>query len=449
MLELNKIYNKDCLEGLKELDDNSVDLICTDPPYGYNFRGKDWDKGTPKQEIWDECLRVLKAGAFAFVMSAPRQDVQSEMIVKLTRAGFKTKFTPLYWACATGFPKAANIGKLVDKRLGAEREVVGKYKSPEGTCADTPRDNPNPMSLGDRDRQGLADVTSPSTPEAKALDGSYAGFNPKPAVEIILVAMKPLSEKTYVDQALANGKGVTWLDDCRIPYESEDDAEKHQFNMDGAKRGDVLRSENLYGGYEPLQNTQQNQDGRFPANLLVSDDVLNNGNDSKGSHTQELNSKDMNNNVYGKYAQRADIPACNDSGSFSRYFSLDAWAKKNMPCYPFLIVPKASKGEKNEGCNMPIDNSDKYNGKFPSTKVDKLKNVHPTCKPVALMSYLITLGSQEKDLILDPFIGSGTTAIAARTLSRSFIGFELSPEYHKIAEARIKTHLEQKRLWEI
>lgn len=85
--------------------------------------------------------------------------------------------------------------------------------------------------------------------------------------KMVIVAMKPLSEKTYVDQALANGHGITWLDDCRIP----------------AGDGDI-------------------EHGRFPANILVSDDALNDG--------KIYRSKD-----YG------------DVGSFSKYFDLDAWYK--------------------------------------------------------------------------------------------------------------------------
>ena len=50
MLELNKIHNIDALEGLKQLDDNSIDLIATDPPYGYSFMGKDWDKVVVSQD---------------------------------------------------------------------------------------------------------------------------------------------------------------------------------------------------------------------------------------------------------------------------------------------------------------------------------------------------------------------------------------------------------------
>jgi len=85
---MNKIINGDSLKVLKKLEDESVDLVCTDPPYGYSFMNRDWDKAVPALEIWQECLRVLKPGGFCFVMSAPRSDVQSRMMVRLEDAGF-------------------------------------------------------------------------------------------------------------------------------------------------------------------------------------------------------------------------------------------------------------------------------------------------------------------------------------------------------------------------
>ena len=100
------IENGDSLEVLKGLEDNSIDFICTDPPYGYSFMGKQWDKAVPSVEIWQECLRVLKPGAFINVMSAPRSDVLSRMIVNIEDAGFRVDFTPIYWTYASGFPKA-------------------------------------------------------------------------------------------------------------------------------------------------------------------------------------------------------------------------------------------------------------------------------------------------------------------------------------------------------
>lgn len=91
-----RLIQGDCLDALKNIEDDSVDQLATDPSYGYKFMGKDWDKAVPSVEIWKECFRVLKPGAFAFVMSAPRQDVLNQMITNLSKAGFNTNFTSLY-----------------------------------------------------------------------------------------------------------------------------------------------------------------------------------------------------------------------------------------------------------------------------------------------------------------------------------------------------------------
>ena len=86
------------LEALKDFASNSIDTIVTDPPYGIKLMGKSWDVDVPSVGIWKECLRVLKPGAFAFVMSAARQDVLKKMIDSLEQAGFVIGFTSIYWA---------------------------------------------------------------------------------------------------------------------------------------------------------------------------------------------------------------------------------------------------------------------------------------------------------------------------------------------------------------
>jgi DNA modification methylase len=85
------IINEDSLLALKELADDSIDAVITDPPYGYSFMGKDWDKAVPSVDIWRECLRVLKPGGWCMVMSAPRSDVQNAMISRLMEAGFQAR----------------------------------------------------------------------------------------------------------------------------------------------------------------------------------------------------------------------------------------------------------------------------------------------------------------------------------------------------------------------
>ncbi|GAH77604.1 unnamed protein product, partial [marine sediment metagenome] len=171
----------------EELGDESVDLIATDPPYQLStierfgkpdsgekwsvksgvyhrvskgFMGQEWDV-LPPVEVWQECLRVLKPGAFAFIMTTTRQDSLCQILSDLTHAGFQMSFTSIYWTYASGFPKAQNMGKAVDKRLGVEREVVGydkQGKKSEGVMAG---------------HHGWAEGEVPITKGISPLEGSY------------------------------------------------------------------------------------------------------------------------------------------------------------------------------------------------------------------------------------------------------------------------------------
>jgi len=94
----------DSEEVLREYPDESVDCVVCDPPYAIQFMGLDFDKALPSVSLWKQVIRVMKPGAFAFVMSAPRADVLSGMIGQLQKAGFRVDFSPLYWTFASGFP---------------------------------------------------------------------------------------------------------------------------------------------------------------------------------------------------------------------------------------------------------------------------------------------------------------------------------------------------------
>ena len=452
-----QLINGDCLEELKKLDDNSVDLLCTDPPYGYGFMGKHWDtfkeKDSTKSQqvgwmspgmkkdtygmkeffdpIWKECLRVLKPGALAFVMSAPRSDVQTIMSQTLRDAGFDISFTPIYWTYASGFPKAMNIGKMIDKQKGAKREVIGKNPNH--------RESEALYELGFQGGKGDGNIVGGAvSDEAKKLDGSYGGFQPKPAVEVVLVAMKPIEEKGLLAQAQKNGKAVSWFDDCRIPFEEGHEPSDNQSMPDlrdvGKKSKEAIGIDKLsYGQVENAERKEyeQNSDGRFPANMLVSDEVLD---------------------------------------DYSRYFSLDEWFSKNLESlpepvqqtFPFMIVPKASKSEKNEGLDNfdtkqvtgggggvgdYIDDVNSASGKFGSEKAPS-RNIHPTVKPLTLMNYLVVLGSRKGDVVLEPFAGSGTTALACVSQERDYIAIEREEEYYEIAKARLDKVEQPLKMWE-
>jgi site-specific DNA-methyltransferase (adenine-specific) len=190
----------DSAEVLKELKDNSIDLLATDAPYGISMMGKEWDKVLPPKEIWEECYRVLKPGAFIAVMSSPRSDVLYRMIKDLEDAGFDMSFSPILWTYHTGFPKASDTSKMIDKRAGAEREVVGideeRYKRLKNQTEKYI--SPNGLETTNRDFT----ITEPSTDLAKKYEGSKLGFQPKPAVEHIIIGMKPHGSKSYIDNVL-------------------------------------------------------------------------------------------------------------------------------------------------------------------------------------------------------------------------------------------------------
>jgi DNA modification methylase len=452
-----QLINGDCLEELKKLDDNSVDLLCTDPPYGYGFMGKHWDtfkeKDSTKSQqvgwmspgmkkdtygmkeffdpIWKECLRVLKPGALAFVMSAPRSDVQTIMAQTLRDAGFDISFTPIYWTYASGFPKAMNVSKMIDKQKGAKREVIGKNPNH--------RESEALYELGFQGGKGDGNIVGGAvSDEAKKLDGSYGGFQPKPAVEVVLVAMKPIEEKGLLAQALKNGKAVSWFDDCRIPFEEGHEPSDNQSMPDlrdvGKKSKEAIGIDKLsYGQVENAERKEyeQNSDGRFPANLLVSDEALN---------------------------------------DYSKFFSLDSWFEENLKSlpepvqqtFPFMIVPKASKSEKNDGLDNfdtkqttgggggvgdYIDDVNSASGKFGSEKAPS-RNIHPTVKPLTLMNYLVVLGSRKGDVVLEPFAGSGTTALACVSQERDYIAIEREEEYYEIAKARLDKLEQPLKMWD-
>lgn len=406
---INKLVRADCLEFLQRLETESIDEIVTDPPYGLKFLGSAWDRDLPPKAVWEECLRVLKPGGFAFVMSSPRMDLLYRMGQYLESAGFNVGFTPIFWAYASGLTKAKNISKAIDKRA----------------------------------------VT---TKEAKLLDGSYAGLQLKPAVEVIIVVMKPLSEKSYTEQALWNMKGITWLDDCRIPVDD---------GIEPRKKWEELSGKAIYQqpGKGFLKDSKGRDTtlgdyyikGRVPANLLVSDEILDDGKIRTERKRVERIKPGKKSMIRSKKTI-VGVRGFGDSVPFYGYFDLDLWYKeklseipqKTLESYPFVLVRKPTPSEKNKGIINPQKQSNQRGVGVAFSKddtiyqEDRFANMHPTVKPVKLMSYLITMGSRKGDIVLDPYIGSGTTAVAAKMLKRKYIGCDNDKEWLKIAIQRIK-----------
>lgn len=365
-----------------------------------DFMGKDWDKAVPSVEQWEHCYRVLKDGAFMFVQSAPRLDLLGEMERRIRDAGFITSFTPIFWTFATGFPKAQNVAMAID-RAACKLQLTDKLgRKPTFKEFQTAW-----KTFREREHD-------PKSELAQNFDGFYGGFQPKPAVEVIIVAMKPMTEKTYIAQIEANGKGGVWFDKGRIPIKESGEDKRLGGKGDWSTK---KAAENIYNGGYAGERVTSHEDGRFPANLFTQDGMLE---------------------------------------DWSKYFDLDAWFHemiKTLPLehqrvFPFLCVAKPSTAEKEKGLEN-FEGKQRDTGRKPENVGSnnpynrgglKKKNSHPTVKPIQLYSYLIEIGSVEGEIVLDPFVGSGTTAIAAKTSRRKYIGIEMDEYSAAIAEARLK-----------
>ena len=464
---MRQLIRGDNMNILPQIPDGLLDLVVTDPPYAWHFMGREWDKALPSVKCWREHLRVLKPGAFAFVMSGPRMDCLSEMGKRLAEAGFNISFSPIFHCFASGFPKAMSISKAIDRRLGAEREVVvGKtshYQTGKGhsMVGNVDESWPEPYQEGDAAKG--RDVLAPATPEAQALNGSYAGFQPKPSVEVVIVAMKPLAHGMYLDQALDNRKGISWLDDCRIPYDGQQPT--------GSGDRDSWRNMEDRDDRQEHGKNITPPTSRFPANLLVSDNAVDDGRERKSGELLPHHNRAEERNVYGKYsgADWSGKYFGGDSGGFSRYFSLDKWWQerlKKLPVgvrntFPFLVTPKAARNEKWFICRVcdeaaPASRPGRHRGHefhcddcgtdFQEEMREEHGNhkivpnffFHPTQKPVDLMTYLVVLGSRKGDIIGDFFAGTGTTGWAAEASGRSWVMVDSDEDSVKISSARMK-----------
>jgi len=186
----------DCFEKVQEVPADSVDMLNADPPYGYDFMGKDWDKAVIPVKFWKAFYRVLKPGSVSCVMSAPRQDVYLKILKNLRDAGFLIANTPVYWAYAQGFNKGTDIARKIDKRLGVKRKVVGPNPNA--------RPNSQPLySLDGNEKNFLINArmrTVATSDLAKKFEGAWSGFQPKPAHEIIILIKKggkPVNQTTF------------------------------------------------------------------------------------------------------------------------------------------------------------------------------------------------------------------------------------------------------------
>jgi DNA modification methylase len=436
MKSKTKLMLGDNITSLRKLPDNSVDSIVSDPPYGLSFMGKKWDYDVPSVEFWKEVLRVLKPGGHVLSFGGTR--TYHRMVVNIEDAGFEIR-DQIMWLYGSGFPKSHNIGKAVDKLQGNDREVVGREE------------------LKERSTKKVEDASNVFMPrEYNYTKGNspYEGWGTalKPTNEPICVARKPLSEKSVAENVLKWGTGGINIDGCRVGIVGKDDRSA------GKRTCNIFDEVKVSGGIDSPEYIP-NEEGRFPANIILDEiagefldeqsGLLKSGDGKSGKH--KIN---RNGNTDGvckmDMGKSSEAIHYGDKGGASRFFYQAKVSKQErnmgLDCVEGKDKVKFVKGGlkcdncnkwKNSGspcvCDTPNFIEQPFNG-TPN------KNVHPTVKPVALMSYLVRLVTPAGGIVLDPFMGSGSTGIAAQLEGFRFCGMEMDEDYFKIAEARIENY---------
>ena len=382
ILPINQVLHGNSLEVLKTLEDNFVDSIVTDPPYELGFMGKKWDNTgiAYNVDLWKECLRVLKPGGHLLAFGGTR--TYHRMACAIEDAGFEIRDC-IQWLYGSGFPKSHNISKAIDKKLGVEREVIGK-----GTAGKTALGQGSGWNKTYNPHE--YDITRDETEQAKRWSGWGTAL--KPANEPIVLARKPLSEKTIAENVMKWGTGGLNIDGCRIGTDTI------------TSRPSNMSSNNHYAQDEWTKSNPigelKTYTGRFPANVILDEEA-------------------------GRMLDEQQEGA-------SRFFYCAKASKKERNMGLEDVEPTTV----DDGRNKPIDNPF-LRGKTPR------RNTHPTVKPVKLMEYLITLVTPPNGIVLDPFFGSGTTGVAAVNLGFNYIGIELDEQYVEIARRRINAAREQ------
>ena len=422
---IGKVIEADCLDVLRGIPDETVDSLITDPPASIGYMGKPWDTFKGRDDfisflipIFNECLRVLKPGAHAFVWALPRTSHWTAWA--LEESGFVIRDVVLH-LFGQGRPKSMDIGKEVDKRSGTKRKVIGSHKIDVGiqSCH---------MHAGHPSKKVVVPLTAATSLDALKWNGWGTAL--KPASEHWILCRKPMENGLSIaENVLKWGTGALNIDACRIPgmtgtgsWGSEHEGKSSTFNNSPGKREFRIK---------PIM-TEDGDIARWPANVTHdgSDSVIN----TFGEDAPE-------------YIDGGDSPSkffyCSKASPRDREEGLDEFLSDD-------VLRTTSKGIGNTLARCPNHGSPLPSGKnhykcgcpasyeeTQETRRKGTKNNHPTVKSTPLLRWLCRMITPPNGIVLDPFFGSGSTGKACVLEEFLFVGIEKDHENCVIAKARI------------
>lgn len=421
------LYRGEALSILSGIPSGTIDAIVTDPPYGLSkepdpaevlrhwlagddykhsgggFMGKTWDSFVPGPSVWKECLRVLKPGGHLLCFAGSRTVDLMGIAIRL--GGFEIR-DQLQWLYGSGFPKSMAVGRAIDKAAGKEREQGPVDPTRAARLVNQGGDYSTDSGWSAGGRRVTMDP--PATPEAEEWEGWGTAL--KPAHEPIIMARKPF-KGTVAANVLAHGTGALNIDACRIPTtdklgggaEKDEQSDKPE-GWDRPWRNDpeaqAAHAQRIRENVEKAESL-----GRWPANVVLDPEAGEVLDEQSGPSTSRKGSPRRSAKAGEGWGMVATGAECSDTGGASRFF----------------YCAKASKSERNSG--LP----------------DGMKNTHPTVKPVALMEWLVQMVTPPGGTVLDPYVGSGSTLVAAAGQGFHGVGVDRDDDgvYLPIATARI------------
>jgi hypothetical protein len=410
------IYHGNCREILPSI---KADAVVTDPPYGLSFMGKRWDYDVPSVEIWAECLRVLKPGGHLLAFAGTR--TQHRMAVRIEDAGFEIR-DMIAWVYGSGFPKSLDVSKAIDKVNGNAGGVLDFclwFRTTGVTRKDATTAMVEAGHIGDR-----------GTMAGHYFAASYAG-QPAIPTSAIWATLRPLC-----------GDVPEWVDELVARIEAEREVVgKHTTDMGGlggrrlgTAGGDITAPATpeaqqwqgwgtaLKPALEPITVARKPLEGTVAENVLkhgvggINVDGCRVGTEviaaRKGGFSDSpIYGTGAEGLTFGGHAGRWPANLIHDGSD--EVVGLFPVTTSGSSAARFFYCAKASKADRSEG------------------------NIHPTVKPTDLMRYLCRLVTPPGGIVLDPFMGSGTTLVAAKLEGRKAIGIELEEEYCEIAAKRL------------
>lgn len=408
------LYHGDCVEILRAMPANSVDAGATDPPYGIGFMGKEWDTFKP-EAVESNSRKMFEIGAGRMrnhenpnIRGRSHSPALSPSQIEYDRTlegqrGFQ-QFTKGW---------AREMFRVL--KPGAHLLVCGAPRSAHRMVCGV-------EDAGFEIRDSFAWLFGQGFPKSHNIDGGL-GTALKPGHEPICLARKPFTLTVEENVALW-GVGALAIETSRIETAGPDDRDPRDGLSDAV--------------------------GRWPANVLLDAQAgslldAQAGERVSGSNPTRRGS-DKFRKVFGAFkGEAACVPARGaERGGASRFF----------------FVAKPSRLERDFGCDdlpvlTPGECTEREEGSAGITAYAGAgrsgggRNFHPTVKPVALMRWLIQLIAPAGSIVVDPFLGSGTTGMACVVDGYQFIGIDREEKYLTLADARIGAAWREVRSMEV